>query len=200
MHISEFPFFTSKFLCSRCRFILPKQKQMKKEGKEKVTVWFITNNIELSVLYTIWWNVHKNVYVCYQVSFFHINLLYTVHETNLMQKDWQENAREDDYVVQISEIHRKPADSWVLYTCRSVCTHIWFLAHLSWKLEWAFFITCRPSSVCLSVRPSVCKLFTFSSSSPEPRGQFQPNLAQCILGWRGFKCVQMKGPVPFQGR
>ena len=81
---------------------------MKKEGKEKVTVWFITNNKELSVLYTIWWNVHKNVYVCYQVSFFHINLLYTVHETNLMQKDWQENAKEDDHVVQISEIHRKP--------------------------------------------------------------------------------------------
>ena len=27
-----------------------------------------------------------------------------------------------------------------------------------------------------------CKLFTFSSSSPEPLGQFQPNLAQSILG------------------
>ena len=34
----------------------------------------------------------------------------------------------------------------------------------------------------LSVRLSVCKLFTFSSSSPEPLGQFQPNLAQSILG------------------
>ena len=37
-------------------------------------------------------------------------------------------------------------------------------------------------SVCPSVCPSVCKLFTFSSSSPEPLGQFQPNLAQSILG------------------
>ena len=27
----------------------------------------------------------------------------------------------------------------------------------------------------------------------------QPNLAQCILWWRGFKFVQMKGPVYFQG-
>ena len=27
-----------------------------------------------------------------------------------------------------------------------------FLAHLSWKLKWAFLITCRPASVC----PSVC--------------------------------------------
>ena len=63
------------------------------------------------------------------------------------------------------------------------------------------------SGVCLSVRPSVrlsvclsvCKLFTFLSSSPEPLGQFQPNLAQSILGWRRFKFVQMKGPVLFQG-
>ena len=35
-----------------------------------------------------------------------------------------------------------------------------FLAHLSWKLKWAFLITCRPASVCpsvrLSVRLSVC--------------------------------------------
>ena len=37
------------------------------------------------------------------------------------------------------------------------------------------------SVVCLSVRLSVCKLFTFSSSQV-PQGQFQPNLAQSILG------------------
>ena len=43
------------------------------------------------------------------------------------------------------------------------------------------------------------KLFTFSSSSPEPLGQFQPNLAQSILGWKGFKFVQMKGPALFPG-
>ena len=36
------------------------------------------------------------------------------------------------------------------------------------------------------------KFFTFSSSSPEPQGQFQPK-AQSILGWRGFKFIQMKG-------
>ena len=53
------------------------------------------------------------------------------------------------------------------------------------------------------VRPCRCccrrKLFTFSSSSPEPLGQFQPNLAQSILGWMGFKFVQMKGRALFQG-
>ena len=51
------------------------------------------------------------------------------------------------------------------------------------------------SVVCLSV----CKLFTFSTSSPEPLDQFQPNLAQIILGLRGFKFVQMKGNALFQG-
>ena len=34
-----------------------------------------------------------------------------------------------------------------------------FLAHLSWKLKWAFLITCRLSSVRMSVRTQ----FTFSS-------------------------------------
>ena len=53
------------------------------------------------------------------------------------------------------------------------------------------------SSVCLCL--SVCKLFRFSTSSQEPLGQFQPNLALSILGLRGFKFVQMKGPAFFQG-
>ena len=48
------------------------------------------------------------------------------------------------------------------------------------------------------VRRHCCKLFTFSSS-PEPLCQFQPNLAQRILGCRGFKFVQMKGSAFFQG-
>ena len=34
----------------------------------------------------------------------------------------------------------------------------------------------------LSVVRRCRKLFTFSSSSPEPLGQFQPNLSQSILG------------------
>ena len=38
------------------------------------------------------------------------------------------------------------------------------------------------------------------SSSQEKLDQFQLNLAQGILGWRGFKCVNMKGPVLFQGK
>ena len=46
---------------------------------------------------------------------------------------------------------------------------------------------------------SLSKLFSFLSFSPEPLGQFQPNLAQSILGWRGFKFVQMNGHALFQG-
>ena len=42
------------------------------------------------------------------------------------------------------------------------------------------------------------KLFTFSPSSPEPLDQFQPNLAQSIFGWSGFKFFQKKGLVLFQ--
>ena len=41
------------------------------------------------------------------------------------------------------------------------------LAHLSWKLKWAFLITCRPSSV----RPSVCvnfHIFIFFSRTTGP--------------------------------
>lgn len=53
------------------------------------------------------------------------------------------------------------------------------LAHLSWKLQWAFLITfcCR-----LSAR----KLFTFSTSSQKLLDKFQPNWAQSTLCRRGF--------------
>ena len=40
--------------------------------------------------------------------------------------------------------------------------------------------------------------FTFSSSSHETLEQFQPNWGQSILGWWGFKFVQVKGPAFFQ--
>ena len=111
-------------------------------------------------------------------------------------------------IIYILSFFSSKTSSWVLFLHRkkqtfpditvSLVSYCCFLAHLSWKLKWAFLITFRPSSVCLSVCLSVCKLFTFSSS-PELMGQFQRNLAQSILGWRGFKFVQMKGPTLFQG-
>ena len=72
-----------------------------------------------------------------------------------------------------------------------------FLAHLNWKLYRAFLIAYR-LFVCLSFCPSVCKLILFSTSSQEPLVQFQPNLAQIIIGKRGFKFVQLKSSVLFQ--
>ena len=57
------------------------------------------------------------------------------------------------------------------------------------------------SVVGLRCRRSRCdvKLFTFSSSSQEPLGQFKQNLAQSILGSRGVKFLQMKGHPFLQG-
>ena len=48
-----------------------------------------------------------------------------------------------------------------------------FLAHLSWKLKWAFLITRCPASVCLAVRLSICLsvnfyIFDFFSKTAGP--------------------------------
>ena len=66
------------------------------------------------------------------------------------------------------------------------------------KTGFAFIISSPELKVQVSCLLSVIVIvvnFTFSSSSPEPLGQFQPNLAQSILRWRGFKFVQIKGPA-----
>ena len=79
-----------------------------------------------------------------------------------------------------------------LTTLKALKSIFWltsFLAHLKWALS---VIPCR----CCCRRRS--KLFTFSSYSPEPLGQFQPNSPQNILRWREFKFVQMKGHTLFQ--
>lgn len=55
-------------------------------------------------------------------------------------------------------------------------------------------------SVRLSVRSSVCKLFTFSISSLEPVGQFQLNLAQSTPRQRGFKVVKNKDHTHLKGQ
>ena len=64
-----------------------------------------------------------------------------------------------------------------------------------WKPIWAVLI-----AFCLSVHLSAYKLFTFSFSSPKPLGHFLPNLAQNVLGYRGFKYTQIHkwwtGPWP----
>ena len=65
-----------------------------------------------------------------------------------------------------------------------------FLAHLSWKLKWAFLITCRPSSVC--------KLFTFSSSSREPcTGPVSTKLGTKHPWVKGIQVCSNEGPRPF---
>ena len=63
---------------------------------------------------------------------------------------------------------------------KKICKKEWFLAHLSRRLEWAIVIARRPS-----VRPSsgVRKLFTFSTSSPEPLDGFWWNLVGMKYSW-----------------
>ena len=77
--------------------------------------------------------------------------------------------------------------------CHKYTVFVWFLAHLRWKLKCTFLIVCCPcvglsvnssprednnqiaqvyfSDRLLSVRRSVCKLFTFSSSPREDNNQ-----------------------------
>ena len=57
-----------------------------------------------------------------------------------------------------------------------MCVKRLFLVHLSRRLK-SVVRRCRCCRRCRRCR----KLSTFSSSSPEPLGQFQPILAQCIL-------------------
>lgn len=45
-------------------------------------------------------------------------------------------------------------------------------------LTWDMFVRCLSVSTCLSV----CKLFTFSTSSPEPMDLFFANLIKALLG------------------
>jgi len=50
----------------------------------------------------------------------------------------------------------------------------------------------RPSSVrSSSVRPSGVNFFLKTTSSQEPLGKFQPNLAENLLGEWGFRFVQI---------
>ena len=79
---------------------------------------------------------------------------------------------------------------WMLYA------YLFSSSELKAQVSFSDHLSCV---VCLSVRLSVCKLFTFSSSSPESPDQFYPNLAQSIPGWKGFKFVQMKGHAVTKG-
>jgi len=49
----------------------------------------------------------------------------------------------------------------------------------------------------MSQRPSGVNFFLQTTSSQEPLGQFQPNLAGNMLGGWGFRFVQIKGLAPF---
>ena len=60
-------------------------------------------------------------------------------------------------------------------------------------------VICGDCSVVVVVVVVVVNFSYVSSFSPEPHGQFQPNLAQSILERRKLKFGQMKGHTLFQG-
>ena len=71
-----------------------------------------------------------------------------------------------------------------------------FLAHQSRRLQWAIVIAHRPSSVRPSVRH---KMFTFSTSSPEPCDGFWWNLVGMKYSWSLTSVVVFR-PDPPRGR
>ena len=81
-------------------------------------------------------------------------------------------------------------------------THLASFASIDNILGWVFKLTWAEGSfwskfVLRCCRRRCHKLFTFSSSSPEPQGQFQPNFAQSILGYMGFNFFSNVAPPPF---
>ena len=92
-----------------------------------------------------------------------------------------------------------------VFVCLSVCMSVWsfclfistpisFLAHLSWKLKWAFLITCRPSSVCPSVNFSHFHLLLQNHWA-----NFNQTWHKASLG-EGDSSLLSKGPHPFPRR
>ena len=97
------------------------------------------------------------------------------------------------------------ACSLILALYHSACITYYYI-FLNWmvichfisspELKWAFLTACCLSSIC----PSVHKIFTYSSSHPEPLGKLQPNLIGTKHRWvKGIQVWSNEGPYPFQG-
>ena len=88
--------------------------------------------------------------------------------------------------------------TWIFVMNMHICNVLLnFLAHLSRRLKWAIVIAHRPSS---SVRrPSVRKLSTFSTSSPEPLDGFWWNLVGMKYSWSLTSVVVFRPDPPRGG-
>ena len=142
----------------------------------------ITKNISAILIYILMWNLEPEP-------------KFLAQEYLQIHQHWKKTYQNAIHFMNILQLTRKPVFtyspyiySWSIFSSPELKAQVSFSDHLS-------SVVCL--SVCLSVRlsvcPSVCKLFTFSSSSPEPLGQFQPYLAQSILGWRGLKFLTIQG-------
>ena len=86
----------------------------------------------------------------------------------------------------------------LLISCALLGEILHFLAHLSRRLEWAIVIAHRPASVRRPSSSSVRKLFTFSTSSPEPLDGFWWNLVGMKYSWSLTSVVVFR-PDPLMG-
>ena len=79
-----------------------------------------------------------------------------------------------------------------------------FLAHLSWKLKWAFLITLRPSSVCPSVCPSVrlsvCNFSHFHLLLQNHWANFNQTWHKASLGEGDSSLFKWRAPPFSKGR
>ena len=67
------------------------------------------------------------------------------------------------------------------------------LSELKAQVSFSDWLSSVRPSVCLSI----CKLFTFSTSSPEPLGQFQPNFNKKHPWVEGIQFCSNEGSRPF---
>ena len=78
---------------------------------------------------------------------------------------------------------------------------IWFLAHLSWKLKWAFWwpvMSCL--SVCQSVHSSSCKLSHFHLLLQNHWANFSQTLHKAFLGEGNWSLNKWRDMPFFKGR
>ena len=143
----------------------------------------ITKNLSAILIYILMWNLEPEP-------------KFLAQEYLQIHQHWKKTYQNAIHFMNILQLTRKPVFTYSPYK------YSWSIFS-SPELKAQVSFSDRPSSVCpfvcLSVCPSVCKLFTFSSSSPEPLGQCQPNLAQSTLGQGDSSLFKWRAPALFQG-
>ena len=116
---------------------------------------------------TKWWNYNDNISKFYPPKQRHFQRNFAQNMKacrKIYNLSYSFPREDDDYGNVFSKFLHSQIPLWYICLNHFRCQgfQYYFLAHLSWKLKWAFLITCRPSSVCLSVCVSVRPSINFS--------------------------------------